>query len=566
MKILSVLKYAAVAMALMCTSACNDLDLNPLSEGSSGNWYSTEEEIVMSVNDLFRHDFWPVDANNWDDDFLERENLTPITNGSITSEWGDNATRWLNQYKSIGRANTLLSNFERVADNIPKEVLERYEGIVRFARASRYAYLISRWGDVPYYTEPLSLDEAFLMGRTSKSEILQHIYEDYDYAAAHLPESYGNSEVKYATKGAAYAMKARIALYSEDWSTAKAAAEACMNLGVYELHPDFASLFLCSTKNAAESVFLLPRSVTFGSTIGVDWFVTRNAGGWGSDNPSWELFCAFLCTDGLPIDESPLFDPRNPFKNRDPRCTATIVEFETPHLGFMFQPHPDSLEVMNFGTGRKQVNNDTRTNAPFTSYNGLMFKKGVDDAWTKNGYQIDPDKIIIRYADVLMIYAEAKIELGEIDQSVPDAINTVRARAYGVNPNETDKYPAVTATGQAELRKSLRIERRMEFALEGIRYMDLIRWRLAEKALNKGLYGILDTDALREKVVNPGLWFFPEVPPVDEDGIADFTGMEEKGLVKRLTMRIFDKSKQYLWPVPSKDILINSNLTQNEGY
>jgi len=77
---------------------------------------------------------------------------------------------------------------------------------------------------------------------------------------------------------------------------------------------------------------------------------------------------------------------------------------------------------------------------------------------------------------------------------------------------------------------------------------------------------MLDVAELREKVVKPGLWFYPETPDLDENGIANFDPMYEKGLIKRLTVLIFDKSKQYLWPIPSKDILINSNLKQNEGY
>ncbi|MDR1814854.1 MAG: RagB/SusD family nutrient uptake outer membrane protein [Tannerella sp.] len=557
------IKYTVLSCTLVIMSACNDLNLNPLSEGSSGNWYSTEEEIVMSINDLFRDVFWPLDDQTWDDDYLYRESLTPINNGSITSDWSDNATRWLNAYKAITRANTLLYNFNRAEGKIAASTLERYEGIVRFARASFYSYLIARWGDVPFYTEPLTLDEAFQMGRIAKSEVLKNIYEDYDYAAAHVPETNNGG---YPTKGAALAMKARIALYMQDWNTASTAAQACINLGVYKLHEDYPSLFLTSTKNAEESIFLLPRSIAFGVTIGTQNEVTRNRGGWGSAVPTWELFCSFLCTDGLPIDESPLFDPHNPYKNRDPRCTYTCVEPGTAHLGFIFEPHPDSLQVLNLSTGQYQINNDTRANAQYTSYNGLMRKKGVDEDWTKNSYRTDPDKIIIRYADVLLIYAEAKIEAGSIDQSVLDAMNQVRARAYGVDYTATDQYPAITTTNQAELRKILRIERRMEFSFENLRYMDLIRWRLAEIALNKARYGMLDVAELREKVVKPGLWFYPETPDLDENGIANFDPMYEKGLIKRLTVLIFDKSKQYLWPIPSKDILINSNLKQNEGY
>ena len=79
-----------------------------------------------------------------------------------------------------------------------------------------------------------------------------------------------------------------------------------------------------------------------------------------------------------------------------------------------------------------QKNNDARVNAQFASYNGLLWKKGIDETWLENGKDVDPDKIIIRYADVLLMYAEAKIELNQIDQSVLDAINRVRARAFGV--------------------------------------------------------------------------------------------------------------------------------------
>lgn len=121
------------------------------------------------------------------------------------------------------------------------------------------------------------------------------------------------------------------------------------------------------------------------------------------------------------------------------------------------------------------------------------------------------------------MYAEAKIELNQIDQSVLDAINQVRARAYGVDYTQTNAYPAVTTTDQQKLRSILRAERRMEFAKEGLRYMDLVRWKIAGKALTRPNYGMLyPVSLLKEKVVDKGLWFWPETPAIDEDGIADF--------------------------------------------
>ena len=339
-----------------------------------------------------------------------------------------------------------------------------------------------------------------------------------------------------------------------------------MDLGIYELFPDFEELFLSKTKNPKELIFGIPRSTALGESLDIKGWLPRNNGGWGSrEAPSWELLHSFLCIDGLPIDETPLYNPREPFNNRDPRCTFTIVEHGTPWLGFIYQPHPDSLLVMNLNTGKLQFNNDTRSNKTYASFNGLARKKSIDLEWVED-LRSENDVFIMRYADVLLMYAEAKIELNEIDQSVLDAINKVRARAYKVDFSNTLAYPAVTATNQADLRKIIRMERRMEFAFEGLRYMDIIRWKIAEKVLNRNIYGMLDPDELRLKVVNAGLWFFPMTPDIDDDGTPDLTPMYNAGLCKILLNRSFEAPKQYLWPIPTKEIIINPNLSQNPGY
>lgn len=552
--------------------ACTDLNLNPLSEGSSENWYSNEAELKMSVNELYREAFWTLDEdpnlndNPWTDDYDRRNFLSVILSATINGETSFVVSLWTNSYKAIARANTLLASLDRSAGTVPQETLDSYEAEARFVRAAQYAILISHYGDVIYYTNVLGLEESFSMSKTDKNVILNAIYEDFDFATDKLPVT--RSGLSGATKGAALALKARIALYMGDWTTARDAAKACMDLNTYELYPDYGKLFLSKTKNTKEMIFGIPRSVALNSYLNTNWVkdvITRNIGGYGAKYPSWDLFCSYLCTDGLPIDKSPLYNPQKPFKNRDPRCTETIVEFQTRHLGFMYQPHPDSLKVMNFNTGKYQTNNDTRSVAQYASYNGLALKKGVDEDWSDD-LKTDPDRIIVRYADVLLMYAEAKTELNEIDQSVLDAINNVRARAYNVGISEITKYPAVTNTNQSELRKTIRMERRMEFAMEGLRYMDIIRWKLAEKVLNENDYGMLNVVDLRTKVVNPGLWFFPGTPEIDEDGIPDFTQMYNAGLISIMAIRTFDARKQYLWPIPTVEILINSNLKQNPGY
>lgn len=561
-------KIIILIAAVTIFTACNDLNLNPLSQGSSENWNSNESEINMSLNGLYRSVFWAQDHVSWTDDYTNRNNVSTITGGTINGEWGTSGSMWTLCYKAISRANSIILSLDRAKDVLSPEILTRYYAEAYFVRASMYSMLISHFGDVVYFTEPLDLEESFTLSRTDKQVILESIYADYDIAMADLPESYGSNEVKRATKGTAMGMKARIALYNGDWAIARDAAEACMDLGVYTLYPDFGEMFLSKTKNPNEVLFSMPRSIELNAALDRPTIVnsiTRNAGGWGAYNPSWDLFCSFLCTDGLPIDESSLFNPQEPFKNRDPRCTETIAEFQKEYLGYMYQPHPDTLQIFNFKTGKYQYNNDTRGNKQYASYNAMIWKKWIDEDWSDDK-QTDVDKFILRYADVLLMYAEASIELGQIDQNVLDAINTVRARAYKVSKDQTGDYPAVTTTNKVELRRIVRTERRMELAWEGLRYMDIIRWGIADKVLNTKIYGMLNVAELREKVTSQGLWFFPMTPEIDEDGVPNFDALHDAGYIRILAERKFDASRQYLWPIPTKEILINENLTQNPGY
>ncbi|NWJ51426.1 MAG: RagB/SusD family nutrient uptake outer membrane protein [Bacteroidetes bacterium] len=565
------MKYiiAFLFLSLFFGTACTDLNINPLSQGSSASWYSNETEFTMALNDCYREVFWPKDDDLWTDDVIYRANLNEITGNTMTGQSGTVTTMWLNSYKSISRCNTIIASIPKATGKISTAKLDQYAAEARFCRACRYSDLIRHFGDVIYTTRVLPLDSAFMVSKTPKADILKGIYADLDFAASKLPASYSASTVKRATKGAALAYKARIALCMGDYTTARDAAKACMDLGVYTLYPDFGKLFLPTTKNAVETIFMTPRSVALNVILDVAFIqntTTRTApNGWCAYNPSWDFFCSFLCTDGKTIDKSPLYNPRLPFKNRDPRCTKTIVEFGTAHLGFIYQPHPDSTKVLNVNTGKYVTNMDTRSYTQYASYNGLACKKGVDIDWIDD-LKSDPDRILMRYADVLLMYAEAKIELNEIDQTVRDAMNMVRARAYGVDKSAISSYPAITETDQASLRRILRLERRMEFYNEGLRYQDIIRWKIAEIVLNKTSYGMLDPADQRAKIISKGLWFFPGIPNFDNQDIPDFTAWYTAGLTKLLTPKTFDKNRQYLWPLPTTELLGNKNLAQNPGY
>ncbi|WP_460947894.1 RagB/SusD family nutrient uptake outer membrane protein [Spirosoma daeguense] len=553
--------FLAVSIGL---SACHTLDLNPPSEASTGTFYSNQTELELAVNDLYRLAFWGNDSELFSDNEWHRGQLTnAVIGGTMNADDANVQTFWLNAYKAIARANSFLANKDKAASNTPANILLRLEAEMRLIRAYQYSRLITHFGDVPFLTDPILLENSYGVTRTNKDEILDFVFKELDFAATNLPVSYAAADVKRLTKGAALAIKARTALYMSKWAIAKEASNAIMQLGAsgYVLNSSFSSLFLKEGETSRELIISIPRDEklqVFGAAGYVQDNITRNAGGFGAQLPTRDIVDAFECTDGKPIDESSLYDPKAPFKNRDPRLTATVVEFNTQWLGYNYTPHPDSLMVFSSRLNRRVTNNDTRAVAAFASFTGFVWKKGIDQTWADRRIE-DNDAILFRYAEVLLTYAEAKIELGEIDASVLNAINQVRARAYGVAVGQTASYPAVTSTNVAALRQLVRRERRVEFVREGLRYMDLIRWKTAEKILVKPVIGLPDPT-----VQNRAKWPFPGVTPLDNDDIADYSvfGTDVKSLIERK----FDKSRQYLWPIPAVERRVNPNITQNPGY
>ncbi|MBC8154044.1 MAG: RagB/SusD family nutrient uptake outer membrane protein [Bacteroidetes bacterium] len=546
-------------------TACTSLDLNPLSEPSTTTFYANQTELELAVNDLYRLDFWGNDNEQFTDNYWHRGQLgNAVTFGTMNAEDATAQAFWVACYKAIARANTFLANKDRAVANTPAPVLTRLEAEMRLIRAYQYSRLITHFGDVPLVTKPVPLDESYSITRTNQAEIRTFIFDELDFAAANLPQSYPASAARRLTKGAALAIKARTALYTGQWAIARDAANTVMQFtcaGAYNLHPSYAPLFLKAGETSAELIISIPRDEAqkvFNGSAFVRDQLPRITGGFGAQIPTRELVDAYECQDGKPIDESSLYNPKDPFKNRDPRLAASVVEFGTQWLGYSYQPHPDSLTVFSSRDNRRVSNLDTRAVAAFASFTGFVWKKGVDQSWADKQTE-DGDALIIRYAEILLTYAEAKIELGEVDASVLTALNRVRARAYGVAVGQTSAYPAVTTTNPAQLRSILRRERRVEFAKEGLRYMDLIRWKLAEKALTKPVIGLPDPTAQ-----NRGKWPFPGITPLDDDGIADYSGFGTD--VKVVAQRSFDKAKQYLWPVPALERRVNPNLTQNPGY
>lgn len=249
--------------------------------------------------------------------------------------------------------------------------------------------------------------------------------------------------------------------------------------------------------------------------------------------PTKYLADAFLGKDGLPVDKSqfkPIYLPLGKeFENRDPRMSLTLWKPGDSFLGSPFVPN---------------LANQTRT--------GYIFKKyGDEDSYTNMKSTID--EILIRYAEVLLIYAEATYELSDqiTDSDLDISVNMLRKRFAG----HPDQLPDLTNTfvvkNGLNMREEIRRERRVELCFESFRYDDLIRWKTAETELPRAILGAkFDKDT------------YPDVIP-GKDIILDNDGFI---LVQRKESRSFDLNKHYLFPLPLREISLNTKLEQNPGW
>ena len=276
------IRFTIYALSLFMLSACVNLDLNPLSEGSSENWYSSKAEIEMSLNDFYRTDFFPIYDMTWSDDVTARNTTSGVQNGTLTSENGTIAARWQNYYKGIARALRIINKMDKARElGVSEAEVSQYEGEAYFYMGYAYGMLAFHWGDAILDKTGMTLEEAYNAVRSPKAEVLAYSYECLDKAADRLPTTYG--KVQRATKGAALAFKARIALYNGDYAVAAAAAKKCMDLGVYKLHSNYQDLFTANWSD--EWIFFFRGDVTlkkyYFAANDIKNCISRLSGGWG---------------------------------------------------------------------------------------------------------------------------------------------------------------------------------------------------------------------------------------------------------------------------------------------
>jgi len=554
--------YILVCLFFLMASCENYLDLAPIDKPSSGTFLSNEGELEIAVNGCYNPLWALTDGNvsfyailyNISDigsNRLAGGATQLLANGTISPDNSWLLTHWKTFYAGIASCNYLLENMERAKDSSDPEIYSRIEGEARFLRAFYYAYLNELWGGVPLLKNTIGINEAQIP-RSSKEEVTNFILDELEAAAALLPLEYGSSDAGRVTKGAALALHSRISLYNEKWDKAIASSQQVMESGKHSLHNNYGNLFLYAGENSKEIIFAIQYQLG-GQVVSTPFRnLTRMGGGTSERFPVPALVDSYECTDGLTIDKSPLYDPKHPEKNRDPRLGYTVVMPNTVFWGYQYETHPDSLLVWNYNvTPPKRIANQDVTNS-FATASGFNWKKYVDPIDIIDRRASELNFTLIRYAEVLLNYAEAKIEKGEIDQTVYNAVNLIRQRPSVNMP------PISAGKTQAEMRSIVRKERKYELAGEGLRLFDIWRWKIAENVMNGSLYG-------RPKVKGTPCWM-NEPPVIDQWGTPHYDNISNKADLRILDTRVFKKDRDYVWPIPDLEMSTNQELVQNPNW
>jgi hypothetical protein len=457
-------------------------------------------------------------------------------------------------YAGIRQANEFVNNIEVVP------VLAKYNGYsmkyvwkseARFLRAMFYFELVKRYGGVPLMGNHVyTISDDISLPRNSFDDCVKYIVSECDAIKDSLlvyPISDPNADSHRPTKGSAMALKARVLLYAASplfnggnidpannltgytsfdaarWTAAAAAAKDVMDLGTYSLMPNFKDVFL--TQNNPEILFMRQggNNTNVETANGPVGFTA--ATGKGQTSPTQDLVNAFPMANGLPIgDAASGYDSNNPYNNRDPRLTYTIIYNGAQWL---------NSQIQTFEGGQSKPNSSLQQ-----TKTGYYMRKFMGNFENTNAYgSHSTDWLIMRYADLILGYAEALNESPGPTTDVYNALISIRKRA-GIEAGPGSLYGLKAGMTKEEMRTTVQNERRVELAFEESRYWDIRRWKLAETTMNQQRTGVSIVKLGTTLNYNP---------------------------INVLTTR-FDAPKMYLYPVPYDEVQKNPNMKQNPGW
>jgi hypothetical protein len=473
MRIIHKLYFGFLLVLLFTGVSCNKdfLDRNPLNSVSSQIFWASEADVQTALAGVYsrlQQNFLGYERvyldGLTDNAYLDpgngnQSNMTNMTTGSISAGLGGALPNmYSTPYRAIASCNYFLDNIDKAPLTDAKK--NGYKAEVRFIRALSYFDLVQLFGGVVIYKNfPDKLEDAKI-AKSTKEQVYAFIEEDLDFAIANLPDEKYNG---HAVKGSAQGIKARVLITEQKWADAVTVLQQIMTAGKFSLSNNYAALFRTAGQTTAavntEIMFSTqylaptnPQRISPGAA-GMD----IELGWWSLMQPYQDLANEYEMTDGKLITESPLYNAATPYVNRDPRMDLTL---RLPG------------EVWKNAAG-------TPWTQSYATNTGFLMEKYVDLSrapfTAATATQTDQDYIHLRYADVLLMYAEAKNEVSGPDATVYAAINLVRARP-GINMPPVDQAKYDT---KDKLREYIRHERRVEFALEGQRYNDLKRWNIA---------------------------------------------------------------------------------------
>lgn len=527
----------------LLVASCKKLDLVPTDKYTEKNYWTSPEKanfvLNMAYSQMVNASYFFYNNVLSDDAYDGRgdaEGTTSISAGVYDPSLGRLDDEWKFHYAGIKTCNTLLKYID-VVPGMTESVKNKMVAEALFIRAKHFFNLTTWWGAVPLFTEDISIDQSEQIARSSHADVIKQVLEDLDKAEAVLPTNteYTGNDIGRITRGAAIALKARVYLYENDWANV---VKECSKLigttanGTYKLFDSYSGLFDINNENNSEVILgygFTPELRTHGEMI--DMVPISVGARLNALAPTQELVSDYLMLNGKDkSDSNSGFDPANPYKDRDPRLTATVV-----YDGYEWTKADGSKKTIYIkpGTDPDKGNAvDEYKPGQVSSPTGYYVRKYYDP--TSNNFASGLDLIVIRYADVLLMYAEAKNEIAKL--SAADWNTTIKAIRQRAGFTDAGALDYNAAWSQADLRQRIRRERRIELALEGTRIFDIRRWKTAQTVLNGYVHGA-------------------HFGPSDVDG----------GFV-RVNVRTFDPSRHYLWPVPRDERALNTNLDQNPGW
>ncbi len=559
---------------ILLAGCSKSLDLSPESQLADNNFWKNTSDLSQACNYLytFLNGLGSDDPSGLPAPL--QDNYSDKTFGDRSVGFGDGSSvapatsnEWTNYYKLIRAANNIIEKSVGVSGDAA--TISRYVGEARFFRGIAYFELVKRFGDVPYINRTLTTSDSLLYTvRTARQTVIDSVYQDLDFAAANCPQPNALAAAEYGriTRTAALAYKSRVALFEGTWDKFRSISTATVNL---QIAANAANTVITEGKHAlytsqgAESYFYefqydggangnpiqtVPGPETnytyttnkeniivklYGQNIS-NTIASHNFGRAYLDQahiaPTKAIMDMYLYKDGLPQGKS-AFDSSGSetstlteFRNRDPRMTMSVYNSTmiTPSVGGLIQYIPG----ITYRYRKYWIVSDWTSNISFVNFN------------------------VLRYAEVLLNYAEAKFEL---DGTISDAdlnltINIIRNRATG---NDPSKLPLLTnafiSTNGLDMRTEIRRERSIELAFEGQAYWDVLRWKVAETLLPQAVQGRKYFAAENPGGTTPNL-------------------LNGYVLLEAASFRKFNASRDYLWALPTKELALNDKLTQNPNW